>query len=104
MTDATARFSLPYIMPAQAQKHLTHNEALRYLDVLIHLNVIDAQRTLPPETPDDLDTYIIPTGAMGDWSGRDGQIAIWMDGIWQYAPPCAGMHRMGRRGSSADNL
>jgi len=90
MTDATARFSLPYIMPAQAQKHLTHNEALRYLDVLIHLNVIDAQRTLPPETPDDLDTYIIPTGAMGDWSGRDGQIAIWMDGIWQYAPPVQG--------------
>ena len=43
-------------MPAQAQKHLTHNEALRYLDVLIHLNVIDAQRALPPETPDDLDT------------------------------------------------
>ena len=27
---------------------------------------------------------------MGDWSGRDGQIAIWMDGIWPYAPPVQG--------------
>ncbi|WP_299364596.1 hypothetical protein [uncultured Paracoccus sp.] len=29
MSDATTHLLLPYILAAQAQKHVTHNEALR---------------------------------------------------------------------------
>ena len=32
MSETTARFELPYIMPSQAQKHVTHNEALREIE------------------------------------------------------------------------
>ena len=32
MSETSAILSLPYLMPAQAQKHVTHNEALRILD------------------------------------------------------------------------
>ena len=32
MSDATTNLLLPYILAAQAQKHVTHNEALRVLD------------------------------------------------------------------------
>ena len=32
MSDATTHLLLPYILAAQAQKHVTHNEALRILD------------------------------------------------------------------------
>ena len=32
MSDATTHLLLPYILAAQAQKHVTHNEALRLLD------------------------------------------------------------------------
>jgi hypothetical protein len=43
MSDATTHLLLPYVLAAQAQKHITHNEALRILDGLV-------QRTqmLPP--------------------------------------------------------
>lgn len=34
MSDATTHLLLPYILAAQAQKHVTHNEALRILDGL----------------------------------------------------------------------
>ena len=34
MTDISNSLSLPYILPNQAQKHVTHNEALRILDVV----------------------------------------------------------------------
>lgn len=40
MTDTaeTADLGLPYIMVAQAQKHVTHNEVLHALDVIVHLD------------------------------------------------------------------
>ena len=34
--DQTSRLALPYLLPNQAQKHVTHNEALRRLDALVH--------------------------------------------------------------------
>ena len=34
--DETANLKLPYILPSQAQKHVTHNEALALLDRLTH--------------------------------------------------------------------
>ena len=34
----TPKLSLPYILPGQAQKHVTHNEALSILDDTIHLS------------------------------------------------------------------
>ncbi len=35
MSDNSPRLDLPDIQAAQAQKHVTHNEALRVLDVLV---------------------------------------------------------------------
>lgn len=35
MPDSTTNLLLPYLMAAQAQKHVTHNEALRLLDGLV---------------------------------------------------------------------
>ena len=32
MSDTTTHLGLPYLLAAQAQKHVTHNEALRLLD------------------------------------------------------------------------
>ncbi len=33
--DETPNLKLPYILPAQSQKHVTHNEALRALDAVV---------------------------------------------------------------------
>jgi len=38
MSDATTNLALPYILAAQAQKHVTHNEALRLLDGIVQLS------------------------------------------------------------------
>ena len=55
MSDATTHLLLPYILAAQAQKHVTHNEALRILDGLVHLSVLDRDLTAPPGSPGDGD-------------------------------------------------
>jgi hypothetical protein len=82
MSDTTANLALPYIMAAQAQKHVTHNEALRILDGLVQLSVLERNPTAPPGSPANGERYIVGWGATGDWAGWDGDVAAWVDGAW----------------------
>lgn len=86
----TANLALPYILAAQAQKHVTHNEALRALDCIVQLSVLGRVLTSPPVSPDPGSRYIIPPAATGDWTGRENQIAAYQDGTWAYFVPREG--------------
>jgi hypothetical protein len=86
----TPNLGLPYIMAAQAQKHVTHNEALRALDALVQLAVIDRDTTTPPESPAEGDRYIVGTGSTGDWAGHDNEVAAFQDGAWATFAPHPG--------------
>lgn len=90
MSDATTHLLLPYILAAQAQKHVTHNEALRILDGLVQLSVLARDLTSPPGSPADGDRYIVASGATGDWAGWDLNVALWTDGAWLRLPPRVG--------------
>ncbi|ADZ71341.1 hypothetical protein SL003B_2918 [Polymorphum gilvum SL003B-26A1] len=81
---------LPLIAAAQAQKHVTHNEALARLDALAHLCFLDRDLAAPPPAADG-DTYLVAAGATGDWSGRDGAIAHVRDGAWQFLEAVEGL-------------
>lgn len=50
-SDHSPVLSLPYIQPAQAQKHVTHNEALRLLDLVVQLAVTSRAVSAPPASP-----------------------------------------------------
>ena len=41
MPDTTPHLGLPLIAASQAQKHVTHNEALGLLDTLVQLACLD---------------------------------------------------------------
>lgn len=82
--ERTAKLDLPYIMPSQAQKHVTHNEALSALDAIVHLSVIDSGVTSPPSSPNASDRYLVGIGATGLWTGQDGKIAAYVDGEWLF--------------------
>ena len=51
MPDTTPNLALPLIAGNQAQKHVTVNEALRLLDGLVQLTVLDRHLTAPPASP-----------------------------------------------------
>ena len=78
---------LPYLAAAQAQKHVTHNEALRRLDSLVQLAVLDSSLTDPPATPEEGDRYIVAFAGTGDWAGHDDDVASFVDGAWDFATP-----------------
>ncbi|MDO9415039.1 DUF2793 domain-containing protein [Pararhizobium sp.] len=89
MSDTTANLSLPYILPSQAQKHVTHNEGLQVLDVLVQLTVT-ATLTAPPSDPSDGACFAIAPSATGLWSGKDGKLAFHQDGFWVFLQPKEG--------------
>ena len=88
MTD-TVNLGLPCIEGSQAQKHVTHNDALRILDTLVQLAVESRSLTAPPGSPADGAAYIPAAGATGAWSGWDGSIAVY-DGAWSRISPVPG--------------
>ncbi len=89
MTD-TANLVLPCIEGSQAQKHVTHNEALRVLDTLVQLAVLDRDLTAPPGSPAEGQRWIVKTGATGAWAGHVNAVAAWQDGVWQFSTPRVG--------------
>ncbi|MCP5039249.1 MAG: DUF2793 domain-containing protein [Rhodobacteraceae bacterium] len=92
MIEDSDRLSLPYIQPSQAQKHVTHNEALQRLDILVQASVQSLEITTPPGAPADGDAYVVGPGATGAWAGQDDNLTTWSDGVWAFFPPQPGWH------------
>lgn len=86
----TPNLALPYLMAAQAQKHVTHNEAIRALDALVQIAVIDRDLATPPLSPAEGDRYIIAASPTGAWGGHAGALAAWQDGTWMLYLPHEG--------------
>ncbi|WP_198020753.1 DUF2793 domain-containing protein [Roseicyclus elongatus] len=85
MTD-TPNLSLPMLAPAQAQKHVTVNEALGRLDGLAQLVLTSVSETTPPASAPEGTCYGVPAGAVNDWAGQAGTVAIALGGGWVFAP------------------
>ncbi|WP_431320162.1 DUF2793 domain-containing protein [Rhizobium sp. YTU87027] len=89
MSDQTNNLALPYILPSQAQKHVTHNEALQRLDAIIQLSIA-GEPSLPPSDASEGQCYLVAEGAGGAWSGKDGMLALRQDGACIYIEPKTG--------------
>lgn len=89
MSD-TQHLALTYLEAAQAQKHVTVNEALARLDALVHLAVISRTLATPPATPVEGNRYLIAASPTGVWAGQAGKIAIYVAGQWVFATPREG--------------
>ncbi len=91
MSDATPHLGLPLIAASQAQKHVTHNEALALLDALVQLACLDKDLAAPPPGPLEGDRYLVTADAPGGaWAGLAGQVVRYADGVWTGAAPRAG--------------
>ncbi len=88
MTE-TANLALPLLAPAQAQKHVTVNEALVRLDGITQLRLASVTETTPPAAIEGL-AYGVPTGGVNDWAGQDGTVAIASGGGWVFVSPSRG--------------
>lgn len=96
MSELSPNFALPYMQSSQAQKHVTHNEALERLDVLAQLALEGFATLTPPAAPTEGEAHGIGAGATGVWAGQDGRIAAWLGGTWVFIDPGHGWRAWGR--------
>ena len=90
MSFVSQNLNLPYIAPAQAQKHVTHNEALRASDAVVHLSLVSKSQTTPPATPIEGNRYFVASTGTDAWTGQDASIAAYQDGAWAFYIPQIG--------------
>ena len=86
----TLRFKMPLLDAAQAQKHVTINEALVRSDILSSRRVESRSLSQPPALPEDGNAYVVGIAAAGEWSGEEGSIALFLNGGWEFLSPWSG--------------
>jgi hypothetical protein len=91
MSDTSDRLALPLIAPGQAQKEMTHNEALTRLDIMVQPVVQAVAPPAVPATPALGQCWIVGIGASGAWAGRDGALATWTASGWRFVAAFEGM-------------
>lgn len=83
---STPNVGLDEIAENQASKYLTHNAALRDIDVLLQAIVEDKDLTTPPgHVAGKL--YIVAAGSTGDWTGQDNKLVYSVSSAWEFITP-----------------
>ena len=91
MNEDTARLALPMLQPGQAQKEMTHNEALARLDLTVQASVAGFGLDEPPTDPQRGQCWIVGTAPTGSWTGQAASLAGWTEGGWRFVAPVEGM-------------
>jgi hypothetical protein len=77
---STPRFAFPYIQTSQAQKEVTHNEALLMVDALVSLSLEDRHLIAPPVSPQNGQVWFINGAGSGAWNGQGNKLAHYDSG------------------------
>jgi hypothetical protein len=57
------------------------------LGSVVHLSVLNDSLTAPPVAPSTGDRYLAADGAIDEWLNHEREIAIYIDGSWQFYTP-----------------
>jgi hypothetical protein len=89
----TPRHQFPELAVAQSQKEITHNEALRGIDALLHPQVQSVMATPPTglTLADAGKCWLVGETPTGAWSDKADTIAVWTGGSWRFHLAVEGM-------------
>lgn len=88
--DFTPVLGLPYLLPNQAQKHVTVNESLGVIDALLMASVESTDTDTPPAAPEAGKIWIVGNAPNAVFEGRALALAVWQDGRWVFHTPREG--------------
>lgn len=83
-------FKITEMAAAQAQPHLTVNEAIRIMEAMAQCGVTSRIVSDPPAEIVDGDRFIVASGATTFWSEHVDHIAIGVGGQWLFVEPLDG--------------
>jgi len=88
----TPRLAMPYIEADQDSAYITHNEALALLDLMSNMTMEDRDLSAPPGSPALSSLYYVKATASGDWTGHDGEMAVYTVSGWRFFALSEGMN------------
>lgn len=91
MLQNTPRLALPLLSSGQAQKEVTHNEALLRADMFIQPVAEAVGASTPPTAPTVGQCWILSDSPTGLWTDHPLALACWTEAGWLFAAPFAGM-------------
>ncbi len=86
----TSQFEIPLIEGAQAQKHITANEAFARIDAVTQLRILSKSISAPPTGALDGDMYLVANSGVNEWQNHDDELAIFSNGGWVFLTPKMG--------------
>lgn len=89
--ETSVRHSLPFLSTGQAQKELTHNEAVALIDAGLHPAAEELGTNTPPVAPVAGQCWIAGSAPTGAWAGRAGALACWTLSGWRFLAATEGM-------------
>lgn len=89
--ETSARHGLPLLAAAQAQKEVTHNEALALLDMAVNASVVALGLDAPPSAPLAGQCWVVGGNPVGVWVGHAHSLACWTPGGWRFVPAFDGL-------------
>lgn len=84
--SVSPNLALAYIVASQAQKEVTHNEAINHLDALVQSIALTMGENTPPVLPTEGAVYIVGDVPVDAWSDQAGKIACYYGG-WEFKTP-----------------
>lgn len=91
MSQLTDRLMLPLLATAQAQKEITHNEALTLVDLLLAPAVEAVAPASIPANPAPGQGWIVGASPGGAWAEQADRLAFWTGGGWRFVDAPQGM-------------
>ena len=86
-TEYTPVIAMP-VLNESAGQIASANKAFAILDALTPIpHVLDADLTTPPGSESDGDVYIPAATATGDWAGHEDDLAIVVNGSYEFVTP-----------------
>jgi Protein of unknown function (DUF2793) len=82
--ETSVRFDLPLLMAGQAQKEVTHNEALTLIDLALCPVVEAVGLNSPPAGPVSGQAWIVGSAPSEAWLGEADALAGWTAGGWRF--------------------
>jgi len=94
---STTRLNLKLLYEGQVSEGL-YNANISIIDGVLTCSVIDVLST-PPGSPVENDSYLIGAAATGDWTSKEDNLTILIDGVWVFIAPVNGMMLLQRETS-----
>lgn len=88
--SSTPVFEIEELPASSSQPEVYVNTAVRIVEMLAQLTIVDRDLTAPPGSPVDGEVYYIGGTGTGDWSGHTHQLALFIGTAWQFRTPRTG--------------